>query len=582
MLKKILKYSGKYKWLTLIATIMVIIAVAAQIIPYVFVAQIISPLITGEQITSSFIMPRVIAVLVCLVANVLFYIGGLSLSHISAFNTLANLRKAMQKKIENLPLGVIKDKGTGKLKKLIVDDIESLELLLAHATPEGLGNSLVPIGVFIAMFIIDWRLAIITLAVMPLGIIAMGMMMKQGTSKMQTYYGSAQKMNNTLIEYVNGMEVVKVFNKDGDSYKRYKTDILSYRDFTIGWFKVCWPWMAIYAAIFACTSLFTLPFGGMLVVNGTSTLVDLIIILCLSFSLNGPILKAMHFLPSLMQVGRKVEEIENTIGEEPLKSNNNEFKGNNNTICYNNITFSYDKVNVINNVSLQIEEGKRVALVGESGSGKSTLAKLLIHYYDVDNGNITLGGQDITDMSLEALNNKVSFVSQDQFLFNTSIYENVKVGKLDASKEEILEACKKAQCNEFIDRLENGIDSLAGDCGNQLSGGERQRVSLARAILKNAPIVVLDEATAFADPENEEKIQSAINEVVKDKTLLVIAHKLSSIKNYDKICVLDKGNIIACGKHEELLESCSLYKCLWQSSLDSEKWSVTTNKEDRI
>ena len=424
------------------------------------------------------------------------------------------------------------------------------------------------------MFAVDWKLALLTLIMLPIGVWAVMMMTRAGFAKMDSYYRSAQVMNNTIIEYVNGMEVVKVFGRDGDSYKRYKKDVEAYRDFTLDWYRVCWPWMAVYAGVFACCSLFTLPFGGMFVLNGWSQLADLILVLCLSFGLGGPLMKAMRFVPSLAQVDRKVKELEKTLDAEPLKSKGNTFKGKGNTAVFENVTFAYEDKNVIQSADLVVEEGKKTALVGESGSGKSTLAKLLVHYYDIGSGKITLGGQDITDMSLDALNSRISFVSQDNFLFNTSIYDNIKVGKPDATKEEVLAAAEKAQCMEFINRLENGIYTLAGDCGSALSGGERQRVSLARAILKNAPVVVLDEATAFADPENEEKMEKAIAEVVRGKTLLVIAHRLASIQNADRIYVLDNGRVAGSGTHKELLESNDIYKRLWRISEDSAAWNV--------
>ena len=285
-------------------------------------------------------------------------------------------------------------------------------------------------------------------------------------------------------------------------------------------------------------------------------------------------MKAMRFVPSLAQVDRKVKELEKTLDAEPLKSKGSAFTGNGNTAVFENVTFAYEDKDVIQSASLVVQEGKKTALVGESGSGKSTLAKLLVHYYDIGSGKITLGGQDITDMSLDALNSRISFVSQDNFLFNTSIYDNIKVGKPDATKEEVFAAAQKAQCMEFINRLENGIYTLAGDCGSALSGGERQRVSLARAILKNAPVVILDEATAFADPENEEKMERAIAEVVRGKTLLVIAHRLASIQNADRIYVLDNGRVAGSGTHKELLESNDIYKRLWQISEDSAAWNV--------
>jgi ATP-binding cassette subfamily B protein len=579
MFNKILKYAGKYKVLTALATFMVIVAVAAQILPYMFVSQLIAPLIAGDTLAVDFIVQQVLWIFVCLMVNVLFYLGGLSFSHISAFNTLFNLRAAIQKKTEALPLGVIHDMGTGRLKKLFVDDVESMELLLAHAIPEGIGNTFVPIGVFIAMFVIDWKLALLTLAVLPLGLVCIVIMMRQGFSKMEKYYTSAQVMNNTIIEYVNGMEVVKIFNKDGDSYKRYRKDVLAYRDFTLGWYKVSWPWMALYGGIFACAALFTLPFGAQFVINGTTSLADLILVLCLTFSVGGPILKALRFVPTMAQIARKVDEIEKTVDAKPLKSNNNAFSGDGNSVVYENVTFAYKKTDVIKNVGITAKPGEKTAFVGESGSGKSTLAKLLVHFYDVNGGRITLGGQDITDMSLKELNNRVSFVSQEQFLFNTSIYDNIRVGNPAANEAEVLEAARKAQCDEFTSRLENGIHTLAGDCGNQLSGGERQRVALARAILKNAPVVVLDEATAFADPENEEKMEIAINEVVKDKTLIVIAHRLTSVMDADRIYVLDKGEVSAFGTHAQLLESSPLYQRLWQASERSAEWKVAGAKE---
>lgn len=574
MVQKIMKYAGKYKIFTVLATLMVLIAVTAQILPFVFVYQLITPLIQGETISTAFAAQRIIAAVVCLVINCVFYLGGLSLSHVAAFNTLYRLRTSLQKKMERLPLGVIADKGTGTLKKLFVDDVESMELLLAHAIPEGIGNMLIPIGVFIAMFLVDWKLALLTLAVIPVGVFGIAMMTRQGFSKMEKYYRSAQVMNNTIIEYVNGMEVVKVFNKDGDSYKRYKKDVSAYRDFTLDWYKACWPWMALYAGIFACCVLFTLPFGGLLVVNGASALPDLILILCLSFGIGAPMLKAMRFIPSLAQVARKVDEIEKTLDAPPLKCGDGAFTGRDNTAELKNVTFGYGEKDVVKNVSLIIKEGCKTAFVGESGSGKSTLAKLLVHYYDVGGGEITLGGQDITELSLAALNERISFVSQDNFLFNTSIYDNIRVGNPDATEEEVLQAAEKAQCMEFIDRLENGIHTLAGDCGSSLSGGERQRVALARAILKNAPVVILDEATAFADPENEEKMEKAISEVVKGKTLLVIAHRLASVQNADCIYVLDQGEIAGSGTHEELLETNAIYRRLWQISEDSAAWNV--------
>ena len=342
MTGSIMKYVGRNRILIVVATVMVAAAVAAQLVPYVLVCEIISPLIDGETPEVGFVVGRVVGIAASLVANFVLYLGGLALSHIAAYNTLCTLRMSLQSKLEALPLGVVQSKGTGELKKLLVDDVESMELLLAHAVPEGLGNILVPVGAYIAMFVIDWKLALLTLAALPLGIAAMMLMTRAGFNKMEDYYSSAQRMNGTIIEYVNGMEVVKVFGRDADSYKRYKKDVTAYRDFTLEWYRVCWPWMAVYAGVFACCSLFTLPFGGMLVAGGASEAADLVLVLCLSFGLGGPLMKAMRFVPSLAQVARKVRELERTLDAPPLDSRGNAFCGSGSTAVFDHVTFAYE------------------------------------------------------------------------------------------------------------------------------------------------------------------------------------------------------------------------------------------------
>jgi len=393
-------------------------------------------------------------------------------------------------------------------------------------------------------------------------------------SKMNAYYESAAKMNNTIIEYVNGMEVVKVFNRDGDSYKRFGEVVKNYRDFTIAWYKVCWPWMAVYASILPCLVLLILPFGSSMVLGGVLTLDRLILVICMSFGVGPSVIKALNFAGKFPQLDYKIAELEKLMEHPPLKEGTSEFKGENYDIEFKNVCFGYDEKEVLHGVDLSIKQGTTTALVGESGSGKSTLAKLLVHYYDIGSGSITIGGQDIKDMSLKALNDQVAFVSQEQFLFNTSLYENILIGKPEATKEEVMDAARRAQCEEFLNRLPDGIMSQAGDSGKQLSGGERQRISLARALLKDAPVIVLDEATAFMDPENEEKMNAALDEIVKDKTVLVIAHRLSTIKNADKICVMKDGLCIASDTHEGLLESCPEYRKLWDASVSASIWKI--------
>ena len=574
MFSKVAPYIGEYKKYTVWAVIMMSIGIIASVLPYFFLYQIISPLTRGESVDMTFVLIRVAAVAVCEIIYSLSYVQGLEFSHISAYNTLKNLRISLQGKLEKQPLGSIKELGTGRIKKVFTDDIDQIELLLAHAIPEGIANIAIPVIIIILMFITDWRLGLLSLVPLIVGMIAMGMMMKQGMSKMNAYYESAARMNNTIIEYVNGMEVVKVFNKDGDSYKKFGDVVRSYRDFTIAWYKVCWPWMAAYTSVLPCLVLLMLPFGSGMVLGGTISLDKLILVMCMSFAVGPSFLKALNFAGKFPQLDYKIAELEKMMDKPALKEGTSDFSGSNYDIEFKDIHFGYDEKEVLHGVDLSLKQGTTTALVGESGSGKSTLAKLLVHYYDLNSGSITIGGQDITDMKLEALNDHVAFVSQEQFLFNTTLYENILIGRPDATREEVLMAAQRAQCEEFLNRFPDGIMTQAGDGGKQLSGGERQRISLARAILKDAPVIVLDEATAFMDPENEEKMNAALDEIVKDKTVLVIAHRLSTIKNADKICVMKDGICVTSDTHERLLDSCSEYKKLWDASVSASTWKI--------
>lgn len=594
MFKKVFEYAGPHKKDLYSATFIVLLSVLMGVLPFVLAYQVISPLVMGNAIDTGYMSIRVIGVLICLVLQAVLYGWGLDVSHKAAYNTLLRLRTSLQKRFEQLPLGFIQDKGTGTIKKLFVDDVDSLEVLLAHSLPEGIANLMIPLAVYIAMFFIDWKLALLSLASIPVSFAAMMIMYSVGMKKMGPYYMAGQKMNNTIIEYINGMEVVKVFNKDAESYERFHKDISDYRDYTLEWYKAAWPWMAIYSSLLPCTIILTLPLGAWFVLCGFSTLPDFILILCLSLSIGIPLLKSLGFLPTMPQLNYKIAALEQVFETAPLKQAEDTFHGTNHDICFDHVTFGYEKAQpgpdgktmvtidkVIHDVSFTAKGGQKTALVGESGSGKSTLAKLLIHYYDPQQGAISIGGQDITAMSLEVLNSQISYVAQDQYLFNTSLLENIRMGRPGATDEEVLEAAKKAQCMEFLEKLPQGIHSMAGDAGKMLSGGQRQRISLARAILKNAPVIVLDEATAYADPENEEKMEAAIAELVKGKTLFVIAHKLPAIMNADQICVIEHGRLAATGTHKELLESCEEYRKLWKASQDSAEWKVTTAKEGK-
>lgn len=578
MFRKVLEYAGEYRKTTYAAVAAMLVGVLMNVVPFLFIYQIIRPLLMRATMTAEYVTWRIAAIATCAILYAVFYIRGLSLSHRSAYNTLKNLRISLQGKLEKQPLGIIQEKGVGAVKKMFIDDIETIELLLAHALPEGIANLAVTVMVFAGMFLVDWKLALLALCSLPLGVIAMTALYKIGMKGMGNYYAAAQKMNNTIVEYINGMEVVKVFGRDMESYRRFESDVKNYRDFTLAWYRACWPWMALYFSILPCAALLLLPIGAYLVIQAYSTLPDLALALCMSFGIGAPLLRALSFMSTLPQINYKIQSLEKMMSAPPLQQSIGPFTGRAHSVEFENVRFAYKDAEVLHGISLTVPEGSLTALVGESGSGKSTLARLLVHYYDVTGGSIRIGGQDIRDMSIEALNNEISYVSQEQFLFNISLLENIRLGKPDATDEEVMAAAKKAQCEEFLARLEDGVHTMAGDGGKQLSGGERQRISLARALLKNAPIVVFDEATAFMDPENEERMSEAIAEVIKGKTVIVIAHRLHSIVNADQICVLSAGNLAATGAHSELLECCPEYQKLWRAAEGSAKWRVSAAK----
>ncbi|MCR5116186.1 MAG: ABC transporter ATP-binding protein/permease [Lachnospiraceae bacterium] len=574
MLSYVFKYAGRFKKKTVSAMIVLTAGVLLSMVPYFLVYQLIEPLLEHRTLTASYAIVKVALFLLCLLAYRVLYCYGLKLSHEGAFNTLKNIRMYVQERIEKMPLGKIQDIGTGQLKKVFTDDIDGIELLLAHAVPEGFSNLMGAAVMMIAMFFVDIRMALLSVAALALSLIISFVMFGSCMKKMNEYYAASAKMNNTIIEYVNGMEVIKVFNRHEESFKKFKEDVLNYRNYTLDWYKMCWPFLAVTTSLLSCLTIFSLPAGVAFISNGSLTLSRFALIICLTISVGTPLLKIGSYGATLPQLQYKISALEKLTEGEALKTGKENFKGSDHTIRFNDVRFSYKDTEVVHGVSFEIKENSMTALVGESGGGKSTLAKLLVHFYDTNAGSITIGGQDITDMSLEALNNEISYVSQELFLFNTTIYENILIGKPDATREEVLAAANRAQCADFLEKLPMGIDSKVGDSGKMLSGGERQRIALARAILKNAPIVVLDEATAFIDPENEEKMNAAISQVIKDKTIIVIAHRLPSIVEADQIVVLNEGSVSGIGTHAELLSDNQEYRRLWNAQAKTGEWQI--------
>ena len=504
------------------------------------------------------------------------------LAHISAYTILEGIRLKIADRLMKAPLGEVMGRRIGYLKNIIMDKVEDLEPPLAHMIPELTSNLLLPVAIFIWMLVIDWRMGLAVLIAPVLAMIPMFFLMRNYNSQYAAYMEANNHVNSIIIEYVEGIEVVKAFNQSTSSYEKFVNAVQSFKEFTLAWFKSTWKSMNLMMAIMPTTLLGVLPVGLLLVQNGSISPAELAMGIILSLSIVGPLMKATTFINEAKSMEYAVEAANELLNLPVLPDSGKIVSIPHNDIALKHVTFSYDgseQNEVLHDVNLELPEGSFTALVGPSGGGKSTIARLIARFWDVTGGNITIGGKNIKELSIRQLSELVSFVTQDNFLFNCSLKENIRLGNPNATDEEVYAAAKAACCDEFIVRLDKGYDTPAGDAGKRLSGGEKQRIAIARAILKNAPIVILDEATAFTDPQNEDKIQKSIMALSKGKTLLVIAHRLSTIQNPDQIVVLKKGRIVDCGKQKELLKRCPLYADMWKAHIGAKNWSVSEKKE---
>lgn len=504
------------------------------------------------------------------------------LAHISAYTILEGIRLKIADRLMKAPLGEVMGRRIGYLKNIIMDKVEDLEPPLAHMIPELTSNLLLPVAIFIWMLVIDWRMGLAVLIAPVLAMIPMFFLMRNYNSQYAAYMEANNHVNSIIIEYVEGIEVVKAFNQSTSSYEKFVNAVQSFKEFTLAWFKSTWKSMNLMMAIMPTTLLGVLPVGLLLVQNGSISPAELAMGIILSLSIVGPLMKATTFINEAKSMEYAVEAANELLNLPVLPDSGKIVSIPHNDIALKHVTFSYDgseQNEVLHDVNLELPEGSFTALVGPSGGGKSTIARLIARFWDVTGGSITIGGKNVKELSIRQLSELVSFVTQDNFLFNCSLKENIRLGNPNATDEEVYAAAKAACCDEFIVRLDKGYDTPAGDAGKRLSGGEKQRIAIARAILKNAPIVILDEATAFTDPQNEDKIQKSIMALSKGKTLLVIAHRLSTIQNADQIVVLKKGRIVDCGKQEELLKRCPLYADMWKAHIGAKNWSVSEKKE---
>lgn len=561
------QYIRENKLAYFFSVICAILGVISNLFIYIILSRMIVALIDGG-IAINYYLHHILWIFACLVIKESVMTLSTMISHATTYHIIRDIRKDLMDKLFKMPLGDILSESSGKLKDIIVNQVDNTETTLAHIIPEMTANILGPIVLFIYMLTLDWRVTLLSLIPLGVGILFMIPPMKRAKVKFPQAVKIGQRMNNIIVEYINGIEVIRAFNQRNKSYTKYSDIVYEKASYHYNWLKENATDYAASLSIAPMGILTIIPFGLYFTMVGSLDGGVLLTLIILSFGTIQHIMKIMMFEDDLGRVSTIFGEIETILSHNDLLHANTPVDIDTYDIHLENVDFSYDgEKKILDQISLKIEEGAVHALVGESGSGKSTIAKLMAGFWDVDNGHITIGSADMQDIPLETLSSLISYVSQDNFLFDISIKDNIRIGKDDASDQDIVEICQKAGCHDFIMNLSNGYDTVAGEGGSHLSGGERQRISIARAMIKDAPIIILDEATSYIDPENEALIQGAISELVEGKTLIIIAHRLNTITDVDTIFVIKNGKLIESGTHTELLEGSSHYNDLWQAAL---------------
>ena len=571
-------YAEGEKKKMVLSVILSVISVMSGLLPFYCMYEVVSMFAAGTAVTDEVVKWCMFALL-AYILKILTFTLSTGVSHSMAYTILEALRLRLADRFLHAPLGDVQNHSIGEIKSMMVDKIENLEPPLAHMIPEGAGHIVLPIVSIAALCILDWRLALASLITFPLSVICMGLTFKISGKNFTKYDESASYMNSTIVEYIEGIEVIKAFGRAGVSYEKYAGAITDFRTFVVKWLTSTFATMKLSFALFPSTLIGTLPTALALANSGAITVAQAALAVMLSISMVGSLAKLEVFSENMRQVKFTVENLEEFLEMPELPEPETRARVEHTDVELKNVRFSYSgnsKDEVLHGIDLKLPEGGFCALVGPSGGGKSTVAKLIARFWDVTSGEITIGDVNIKAMPLAQLSEYVSFVTQDNFLFSCSILENIRLGNPNATDNEVKAAARAAQCEEFIAKLPQGYDTPAGEAGKRLSGGEKQRIAIARMMLKGAPIVILDEATAFTDPENEDKIQQSIAELTRGKTLLVIAHRLSTIRNADNIVVLKDGAIVAEGTQEQLLDSCPLYRDMWQAHIGAKSWAVST------
>ena len=565
----IVAFAGQKKSGYLISVCLAIIGATFQILPYFVMAQIIGKLLAGNRELTGYLTDCAVMAAFWLL-RVLFHSLSTAQSHKATFAVLGNIRTQGLAKLARMPLGDVQAKGSGELKNILVERVDSIEPTLAHVIPEMSSNAVVVLAVFSYLLVLDWRMALASLLPFPLGMVFFLLMMAGYEKNYARTVAATTALNDTAVEYIGGIEVIKVFGKAKSSYEKFVTAAEACAQSYIDWMNKSNFYFTFAMNIMPATLLTVLPIGGLLLKNGTLTPEKFVLIVILSMGLITPIIGCMKFTDNLAKVGTIISQVTDILTAPELSRPETDTQSpQGNTVELHDVHFGYGETEVLHGITLTFREGTVNALVGPSGSGKSTIAKLIASFWDVNSGSILVGGADIRHISAAHYHRLIAYVSQDNFLFDTTVRENIRMGRPDATDAEVEQAAKDCGCYDFICNLENGFDTVVGSGGGHLSGGEKQRISIARAILKDAPVIILDEATAYTDPENEAVIQASVAKLVQGKTLIVIAHRLSTIVDADQIVVVKDGLIEATGTQEELLQTCPLYQTLWNAHIAS-------------
>ena len=570
-------YTKGEKKKMILSVILSVLSVLLGLIPFYCMYEMIDQFV-ADTATERTVIEWCLFAFLAYALKILTFTLSTATSHSMAYTILECLRLRLADRLLHAPLGKVENHTIGEIKTMMVDKIENLEPPLAHMVPEGAGHLVLPIVSIVALSLIDFRLALASLVTFPLSFLCMGLTFRISGKNFSKYDESASHMNSTMVEYIEGIEVIKAFGRSGVSYEKYAKAITDFRTFVVRWLTSTFATMKLSFALFPSTLIGTLPVVLALASSGTITAAQAALAVMLSISMVGSLAKLEVFSENMRQVKFTVENLEDFLEMPALSEPAKRAEIRHMNVELKNVHFSYTGKageEVLHGINLSLPEGSFTALVGPSGGGKSTVAKLIARFWDVTDGEITIGGVNIKDMPLSQLSEYVSFVTQDNFLFHCSLLENIRLGNPTTTDEQVMAAARAAQCEEFIRKLPQGYHTSAGEAGKRLSGGEKQRIAIARMMLKNAPLVILDEATAFTDPENEDKIQRSIAALAKGKNLLVIAHRLSTIKNADRIVVLKNGNIEATGRQDDLLADCSLYRDMWQAHVGAKSWAVS-------